>query len=156
MPLPKIVARAAGLAGQAGGSALKQLQHVRLPGVGQASVTDDPRTAARRWRAVTVLTDPAQLEANRPAPLAAFGERLEVRVTPAPGERGAELAARFRGPVTEDEIGELRAALREAKALVEVGEVLRVDPQPHGHRKATPQGAAIEGMAQQAPKEGVL
>jgi hypothetical protein len=156
MPLPKILARAAGLAGDAGGSALKHLQHVRLPGIGQASVTDDPRTAARRWRAVTVLTDPEQLRTATPAPLAAFGERLEVRVTPAPGERGAELAARFLGPVTEDEIGELRAALRQAKALVEVGEVLRVDPQPHGHRKATPQGAALEGMAARAPKEGVL
>ena len=156
MPLPKIVSRAAGLAGGAGGKALEQLQHLRLPGVGQSSVTDDPRTAARRWRAVTVLTDPAQLEAARPAPLVAFGERLEVRVTPAPGGRGAELAARFRGPVTEDEIGDLRAGLREAKALVEVGEVLRVDPQPHGHRPATPGGAAIEGMAAEAPKQGVL
>ena len=156
MPLPKIAARVAGLAGQAGGKALGQLQHVRLPGIGQASVTDDPRTSARRWRAVTVLTDPDQLRDATPAPLTAFGDRLEVRVTPAPGDRGAELAARFRGPVTDGEIGELRAALREAKALVEVGEVLRVDPQPHGHRPATPQGAAIEGMTKAAPKEGVL
>jgi hypothetical protein len=156
MPLPKIVSRAAGLAGGAGGKALQQLQHLRVPGVGQASVTDDPRTAARRWRAVTVLTDPDQLRTTTPAPLAAFGPRLEVRVTPAPGERGAELAARFHGPVTEDEIGQLRAALRESKQLVEVGEVLRLDPQPHGRRKPTPQGAAIEGMAEQAPKEGVL
>ena len=156
MPLPRIVARAAGLAGEAACSALKQLQHVRLPGIGQASVTDDPRPSARRWRAVTVLTDPEQLRNATPAPLTAFGDRLEVRVTPAPGDRGAELAARFRGPVTDDEIGELRAALREAKALVEVGEVLRVDPQPHGHRKATPQGAAIEGMADEAPRQGVL
>jgi hypothetical protein len=153
MPLPKIVARAAELAG---GKALHQLQHLRVPGIGQASVTDDPRTAARRWRAVTVLTDPDQLRTATPAPLAVFGARLEVRVTPAPGERGAELAARFHGPVTEDEIGQLRAALRESKQLVEVGEVLRVDPQPHGHRTPTPQGAAIEGMAEQAPEEGVL
>ena len=103
-----------------------------------------------------MLTDPEQLRNATPAPLTAFCDRLEVRVTPAPGDRGAELAARFRGPVTDDEIGELRAALREAKALVEVGEVLRVDPQPHGHRKATPQGAAIEGMADEAPRQGVL
>jgi len=150
------MARASGLASEAGGNALKQLQHVRLPGIGQASVTDDPHTSARRWRAVTVLTDPQQLAATTPAPLAAFGDRLEVRVSPAPGDRGAELAARFRGPVTEDEIDELRAALREAKALVEVGEVLRVDPQPHGHRPATPQGAALEGMADEAPEQGVL
>ena len=156
MPLPKIVTRAAGLAGGAGGKALEQLQHLRLPGFGQSSVTDDRRTAARRWRAVTVLTDPEQLQSAVPAPLAAFGDRLDVRVTSAPGDRGAELAARFRGPVTQDEIGDLRAALRESKALVEVGEVLRVDPQPHGRRKPTPQGAALEGMTEAAPKEGVL
>ncbi|WP_299952572.1 hypothetical protein [uncultured Modestobacter sp.] len=156
MPLPKIVARAAGLASEAGGTALKQLQHVRIPGVGQTSVTDDPRTAARRWRAVTVLTDPEQLRTATPAPLAAFGDRLEVRVSPAPGDRGAELAARFRGPVTEEEIGQLRSALREAKQLVEVGEVLRNEPQPHGHRAQTPQGKVLDGMDEQASKEGVL
>lgn len=156
MPLPKIVARAAGLATEAGGTALRQLQHVRLPGVGQASATDDPGTAARRWRAVTVLTDPDQLRTATPAPLATFGDRLEIRVTPAPGDRGAELAARFRGPVTEDELGELRSALREAKQLIETGEVLRNEPQPHGHRKQTPQGKVLDGMVERAPKEGVL
>ncbi|MGY1750237.1 hypothetical protein [Modestobacter sp. SYSU DS0511] len=156
MDLSKIVTRATGLASGAGSGALKQLQHLRVPGVGQTSVTDDPRTAARRWRAVTVLTDVDALRTTTPAPLAAFGDRLEVRVTPAPGDRGAELAARFRGPVTQDEIGELRAALREAKQLVEVGEVLRVEPQPHGHRKETPQGAVLDGMTRDAGKEGVL
>ncbi|MGY1843423.1 hypothetical protein [Modestobacter sp. SYSU DS0875] len=156
MDLSTIVTRATSLAGEAGSSALKQLQHIRVPGVGQSSVTDDPRTAARRWRAVTVLTDADALRTTPPAPLTAFGDRLEVRVTPAPGDRGAELAARFRGPVTKDEIGELRAALREAKQLVEVGQVLRVEPQPHGHRKETPQGAVLDGMTRDAGKEGVL
>ena len=160
MPLPDLVARAAGsvgtLAGSAGAQALKRLQHARIPGVGQASVRDDPATSARRWRVVTVLTDPEQLRTATPAPLAAFGDRVEVRVTPAPGERGAELAARFTGSPTDEEIGELRAALREAKQLVEVGEVLRVDPQPHGHRAQTPQGKVLDGMTEQAPKEGVL
>jgi hypothetical protein len=153
MPLPEIVTRAAGLAGS---GALRRLQHLRLPGIGQASATDDPRTAAGRWRVVTVLTDPDLLRTTTPAPLAALGDRLEVRVTAAPGDRGAELAARFRGPVTEEEIGELRSALRQAKQLAEVGEVLRLDPAPHGHRSATPQGAALEGMTARAAKEGVL
>ena len=40
--------------------------------------------------------------------------------------------------------------------VVEVGEVLRVDPVPHGKRKPTPQGAALEKAADLAPKEGVL
>ena len=153
MPLPEIVTRAAGIAGS---GVLKRLQHLRLPGIGQASVTDDPRTAAGRWRAVTVLAGPEQLRTTTPAPLAVFGDRLEVRVTAAPGDRGAELAARFRSPVTEEEVGELRAALRQAKQLIEVGEVLRLDPAPHGHRSATPQGAALEGMTADAGKQGVL
>jgi hypothetical protein len=156
MDLDQVLGRATGLAAQAGGALLRRVQHVRLPGVGQASVTDDPERAARRWRAVTVLRDPADVEAAALPPLAALGDRIEVRVTPAPGDRGAELAARYRGTPTEDEVGDLRAALREAKALLEVGEVLRVDPQPHGRRAATPQGAALEGAAQAAPREGVL
>jgi hypothetical protein len=156
MDLDQLIGRATGLAGGAGAALLKQLQHVRLPGAGQASATDDKEVAARRWRAVTVLRDPADVSAALPAPLAALGDRIEVRVTPAPGDRGAELAARYRGTPSEDEVGRLRAALREAKALLEVGEVLRVDPQPHGERAATPQGAALEGAAAAAPREGVL
>jgi hypothetical protein len=156
MSVPKIVTRAAGLAGEVGGGALRQLQHLRLPGVGPSSVTDDARTAARRWRAVTVLTDPDQLRMTTPPPLAAFGERLELRVTPAPADKGAELAGRFRGPVSEDDVGKLRAALRASKQLVEVGEVLRVDPMPHGRRTHAPQGEALEGATKRAPEEGVL
>ena len=153
MALPKTLSR---LAGRAGGAALTQLQHLRLPGVGQASVTDDAGTSARRWRAVTVLCPPERLETELPARLAAFGDRLEVRTTPAPGDRGTELAARFRGPVPEDEIGGLRSALREAKQLIEVGEVLRMDPRPHGRRADTPQGKALDGMTARADGEGVL
>ncbi|RFU23227.1 hypothetical protein [Geodermatophilus marinus] len=158
MAAPTLLDRAAGLAGAAGAELLRRLQHVRLPGAGQASTTDDPGTAARRWRAVTVLRPPAEVGtgADLPAPLAALGERVEVRVTPAPGDRGSELAARFREPAGEEDLGRLRAALREAKQLLEVGEVLRVDPQPHGRRAGTPQGAALEGAAASAGKEGVL
>ncbi|SNR82929.1 hypothetical protein SAMN04488107_0103 [Geodermatophilus saharensis] len=156
MDLNQLIGRATGLAGEAGAALLRQVQHVRLPGAGQASATDDPEVAARRWRVVTVLREPADVDAALPAPLTALGDRIEVRTTRAPGDRGTELAARFRGTPTEHEVGELRAALREAKALLEVGEVLRVDPQPHGERAATPQGAALEGAAKAAPREGVL
>ncbi|MGY1702982.1 hypothetical protein ACI79C_00275 [Geodermatophilus sp. SYSU D00697] len=158
MALPRILDTVRGAAAGAGGALLGRLQHVRLPGVGQASVTDDPATAARRWRAVTVLCPPEQVGtgADLPAPLAALGDRVEVRVTPAPGDRGAELAARYRDRASDEDLGRLRAALREAKQLIEVGEVLRVDPAPHGVRKATPQGAALEGTTAAAGKEGVL
>src|SRR5918998_6446731 len=157
MAVPRFLDSLRGAATEAGGALLGRLQHVGLPGVGQSSSADDPETAARRWRAVTVLCSPEQVgtEADLPAPLVALGDRVEVRVTPAPGDRGTELAARYRGTPGEQQIGDLRAALREAKALLEVGEVLRVDPQPHGTRLATPQGAALEGAAKAAPREGV-
>jgi uncharacterized protein (DUF1778 family) len=158
MALPKILTAAAGVATGAGGMVLRQLQNARLPGTGRAPVQDDPKTAVRRWRAVTVLSSPEQVGAGDalPAPLATYRERIEIRVTPAPGDKGMELAARFRGPATKEDIGELRAALRRAKQLLEVGEVLEVEPQPHGRRKATPQGALLEKATAEAPKGGVL
>jgi hypothetical protein len=53
-------------------------------------------------------------------------------------------------------VGELRSALRRAKQLIEVGEVLAVDPTPHGKRSATPGGLALEAVTRRTPKEGVL
>ena len=158
MVVPRFLDSLRGAATEAGGALLGRLQHVRLPGVGQSSATDDPATAARRWRAVTVLCSPEQVGTGTdlPAPLAALGDRLELRITPAPGDRGTELAARYRDRPSDDDLGRLRAALREAKQLIETGEVLRVEPQPHGHRRRTPPGAVVEGMAAQAPTEGAL
>ena len=158
MAVPRLLDSLRGAATEAGGALLGRLQHVRLPGVGQSSSTDDPGTAARRWRAVTVLCSPEQVGTGTdlPAPLAALGDRIEVRITPAPGDRGTELAARYRERPSDDELRTLRSALREAKQLIEVGEVLRVDPAPHGVRKETPQGAALEGMTRRARGEGVL
>ena len=158
MAVPRLLDSLRGAATEAGGALLGRLQHVRLPGVGQSSSTDDPGTAARRWRAVTVLCSPEQVGTGTdlPAPLAALGDRIELRITAAPGDRGTELAARYRDRPSDDDLGRLRAALREAKQLIETGEVLRVEPQPHGHRRRTPQGAAVEGMAAQAPTEGAL
>ena len=145
----QLLSRVSGL----GGSALHKLQHTRIPGVGQASTTEPAEVAAARWRAVTVFTD----DLTGPFPeLDALGPDLEVRTQTAPGGRGTELAGRFRGSPTTEQVGELRAALRRTKQVAEVGEVLRVDPVPHGTRRSTPQGAALEGAAARAPKEGVL
>ena len=146
--------RAAGLAADAGAGLVHRLQNTRIPGVGTASAEDDEQTAARRWRAVTVLRAPD--EVGTPPPLAALGNRLELRVSKAPGERGSELAARFRDRPTEDDLGRLRSALREAKQLLEAGEVLRLEPQPHGPRPHTPLGGVLDGMTRRAPEEGVL
>jgi hypothetical protein len=158
MAVPKLLTRAAGVAADAGGVVLRQLQNARIPGTGRPAVHDDPRTAVGRWRAVTVLVSPDRVGTADalPPPLAGFRDRIEIRVTPAPGDKGTELAARFRGEATEDDIGELRSALRRAKQLLEAGEVLRVDPVPHGERKPTPQGELLEKAAAEAHKGGVL
>jgi hypothetical protein len=155
MDIDQLIGRATGLAGGAGAALLGRLQQVRLPGVGTASAKDDPTTAARRWRAVTVLAGPDRL-ADLPSPLAALGDRVETRVTPAPGGRGTELAARYRAVATDEEIGRLRQALREAKQLIEVGQVLRMDPRPHGERTDTPGGRLLDGAVAASRREGLL
>jgi len=103
-----------------------------------------------------------------PAPLAALGDLVEVEVRPAPGDKGTELRARLRVPeptgmasaagrvAGNDPRQRVRAALREAKQLIEVGEVLRVDPTPHGRRTPTPTGALVERATDLAPGEGLL
>ena len=103
-----------------------------------------------------------------PAPLAALGDAVEVQVRQAPGGKGTELAARLRGdgptgprPVHSSGTGDdpreqLRSALRQAKQLIEVGEVLRVDPAPHGRRTATPGGAVVEAATKRAGGKGLL
>jgi hypothetical protein len=156
MAPPSLLSRVTDAAGGVGAALLGRVQDLRLPGVGTASVKDDPGTAARRWRAVTVLTEGIDTADALPAPLAAFGDRIEVRATPAPGDKGTELAARFRAGGSDEEIQDLRAALREAKQLIEVGEVLRLEPQSHGPRPDTLQGALIDGADERAAREGVL
>lgn len=118
------------------------------------------------WLAVTVVREPTELDPDViPPPLSGLAERIEFRVRPAAGGKGTELAARLRGgaaPGTalerlsgSDAHAELRSALRQAKQLLEVGEVLAVDPAPHGHRSATPGGALLEAWTRRAPKGGV-
>lgn len=126
----------------------------------------DPAGPSSGWLVVTVLREPAEMEAgNLPEPLAELGDRIEVRLRPAPGNRGTELAARLHDGTTTsteaerltgtDAQAELRSALRRAKQLLEVGEVLAVDPTPHGERTATPGGALLEAWTTAAPKGGV-
>jgi hypothetical protein len=154
----------ASLAARAGGTVVRQVLSVfdHDSGAGAA------RPPASGWLAVTLDRGPAEIDvAALPAPLAAYGDRIETRVRPAPGDKGTELAVRLTRRPTgrasaparlagSDPQAELRSALREAKQLIEVGEVLRVDPTPHGKRNATPAGAALEAATKRAPKGGVL
>ena len=67
-----------------------------------------PRQAdPRRWLAVTVNRVPSDLlpGGSPPAPLAELGDAIEVQVRPAPGDKGAELAARLRDPSRVGEQG---------------------------------------------------
>jgi hypothetical protein len=93
-----------------------------------------------------------------PEPLAEL-DWVEVRVAPAAGGRGSELGARPRpGPAPAEREPEraIRSALRRSKQLIEVGEVLVLEPQPHGRRRATPFGAIVDKASARSGGEGVL
>jgi hypothetical protein len=156
-PMADVVSRAA----RAGGSLVRQVRS----SIDRSSTRPaDVGEPASGWLVVTVFRELSDVETMEvPAPLAEFGDQIEVRVRPAPGGKGAELAARL--PDREsgtavnrlsgtDPQSELRSALRRAKQLIEVGEVLAVDPAPHGKRTPTPGGALLEAWTKVAPKAG--
>ena len=103
-----------------------------------------------------------------PEPLAALDDRVEVRITAAPDGKGTEIAARLRAPepsgpaavsgrrAGSDPRQAVRSALRESKALIETGEVLRMDPRPAGQRTPTPGGKLLDAVTRRARAEGVL
>ena len=139
----------------AGAVALLVTRRTRATGPG-AGRAEAPRS---RWWSVTIDCPPGQVVPGDriPPALAALGDGIEVDVRPAPGDKGTELRARPRSERGEDpDPGRIRAALREAKQMIEVGEVLRVDPTPHGRRTPTPTGAFVELMTSRANKEGLL
>jgi hypothetical protein len=119
---------------------------------------------------VTIFRTPEEVmpDGQVPEPLAQLGDLVEVEVVSAPGDKGTELRARMRQPEPSGLTGaaarvtgndprqQIRSALREAKQLIEVGEVLRVDPAPHGPRKPTPGGLLIEAATKRAGGEGLL
>ncbi|HEX5566030.1 MAG TPA: hypothetical protein VFY14_03655 [Streptomyces sp.] len=121
-----------------------------------------------RWLVVTVNRSPTDVlsDGGPPAPLDQFGDDLEITVRPAPGDRGTELAARLRQPARpaasllsrlagRDPNRLLRLALREAKALLEAGEVLLPDAPPAARDQTA--GGRGAGLAARRPgEEGVL
>lgn len=152
------------LAARAGGSVVRQVRSAIDPSATRPANAGRP---ASGWLVVTVLCASSDIDAaDLPAPLAEFGDRIDVRVRPAAGDKGTELAARLRDRAPSgsaagrlsgrDALAELRSALRRAKQLIEVGEVLVVDPVPHGKRTASPGGTLLESWTRTAPKAGVL
>ncbi|HWU12204.1 MAG TPA: hypothetical protein VN520_38660 [Streptomyces sp.] len=154
MPARKMLFAAAGLA--TGALVLRRL-----------TARDTEPAGQDRWLVVTVQCDPDEVQPGKlPAPLQDFGDRIETRITPAPGDRGTEIAVRFREPQPEgthsviarisgdDPRQDLRLALREAKALLETGEIMRADAPPTTHD--TPGGKLIGLLSRRAGGEGVL
>jgi len=106
-----------------------------------------------RWHAVTVNVEPEQL-GSLPPPLDELGETVEVMVRPAPGVRGTELLARLAEPAGSDEIRKLRASLRKARALAEIGEVPLPDSPPS--TRSTPINRPLAYATRHGREEGRL
>ncbi|MCV7420513.1 hypothetical protein H7K45_08170 [Mycobacterium yunnanensis] len=161
-PVSKVANAGLGVAGQL----VQQLQRA-LGSQGTHAGDSEPHS---RWRSVTINKSPEEVmpDGRVPDPLAALGDLVEVKVRKAPGDKGTELAARLRRPEPsglqsvgarvsgEDPREQVRAALRQAKQLIEVGEVLRVDPTPHGTRTETPTGKLVEMASRRTGGEGLL
>lgn len=119
-----------------------------------------------QWQTVTILATPEVIAAEDrlPEPLAELADLIETRLAPAPGGRGTQLSARTRpGPKpdstiwkSEDPSRQIRNALLQAKQLVEVGEVLSIEPQPAGKRRRPPAGLLVDLMTGDADQEGVV
>ncbi|WP_409330262.1 hypothetical protein [Trujillonella humicola] len=152
----------ASFAARAGGTVVRQVRSAIDPSAARPAGAGRP---ASGWLFVTVYREPSDVDTVQlPAPLAEFGDRIEVRIRAAAGGKGTELGARLRDQPSGSALGrlggsdpqaDLRSALRKAKQLIEVGEVLAVDPAPHGKRTATPGGALLEAWTKVAPKAGV-
>jgi hypothetical protein len=131
--------------------------------VKKKSESDGDSRHPEGWKAVTVLGERAAFEEDGyPEPLRRIAEALEVRLQPAPGDKGFEVHARVKDGADEAVFGDdepdqaLRTALRDAKQIFETGEVLRAVPRPHGKRPTTLFGAAVDKAEDEAKGGGVL
>ncbi|MEV4511182.1 hypothetical protein AB0K00_19685 [Dactylosporangium sp. NPDC049525] len=111
------------------------------------------RSDADRWHSVTINRTPEQL-GPKPAPLDELDFPVQIRVRPAPGGRGTEVAVRAEPGADRDMIRHLRRALREARSLAEVGEVLLPDAPATTHPTVT--GAPLTYATRHGHEEGRL
>jgi hypothetical protein len=136
------------------GSVLSTLRK-GLGGTAHSDPTED------RWHAVTVNRPPTDVapDGRLPEPLAAMIDHIEVRVRPAPGDKGTEIHARLlqqpvEGDGDEDPRRALRRALRESRSLLEIGEVIQ--PNANVTTRPTPLNRPIAAVTQHGREEGLL
>ena len=117
---------------------------------------EDPR--AGRWLVVTVYRQPddVRTQVDGSGPLSRMRAEIELTVRPAPGDKGTELAARPTAADggSVDTRRALRAALREAKSVLECGEV--VEPSRPGSSHPGPAGQVLQAVTRRAWGEGRL
>ncbi|HEX2130996.1 MAG TPA: hypothetical protein VHH15_05495 [Actinophytocola sp.] len=110
------------------------------------------------WLVVTVNATPDVVTADQRLSdaVADLGTAVETRLTPAPGGRGTEIAARVQrtGTAGAPSANDLRLVLRQVKSQIETGEVVRPDPPTTGRR--TPGGALVRAATRRAGGEGRL
>lgn len=123
------------------------------------------RAPRNRWLMVTVNCPPDRFPAadDLPEPVKKLAGMADVMIRPAPGNRETELGMRLREQPSaaatglaariagDDPRQQIRAALRDAKSLIEAGEVLRPD-EPTTH--PTPAGKVLDLAARRSYGEG--
>jgi hypothetical protein len=158
----RTVSRAVVLAGVSAGVLVVRRMTARQVGNGAAKEARD------RWHTVTINRPPDEVapDGRLPEPIAGLGDAVEVRIRPAPGNRGTELAARLREVAPSglrgvaarasgsDPRQGLRTALRQTRQLAETGEVLSPDKPPTTRR--TLRNLPLELATRRAGGEGRL
>ena len=113
------------LAAAAGGTAViaRRLLRSRTP-AGWPTPDEGSRD---RWHVATVALPINEVapDGRPPQPLAGLGDEVDIRIRPAPGDKGTEIAARSR--TGRDGARAVRRAIRETKSTLETGETLRPD-----------------------------
>jgi hypothetical protein len=108
-----------------------------------------------RWHAATVDLPPERVSdgGGAPPPLRDLAG-IEVRMQQAPGGRGTEIYVRSTGGSDSPDVGTVRKALREAKSLLETGDVLLPDHPPT--TQPTPLNKPTRTATEHARGEGRL
>lgn len=142
-------------AATAGGIAVRRVLANRMPVM-------PGRRREPGWLVATVHRSPTDIapDGHLPEPLERLGDTIEVRIRPAPGDRGTELSVRPRPigggtrPASREAWRTARSALRQAKQLCETGEVLQ--PGAPSTTRRTLFNRPLEYAASHAQEEGRL